>query len=364
MSRLDAAPEILGLAEKFGVSAAAPVAGILGFCRRRIDHWVAEAGGITGIDALESLLTQRLQMVLEEIRTDEDFDRLTEVYARGKKEFVFAGMRSKFDDADNLTYGALIQRRNANADSPDRFVAVIDCRGYKLTRRFFTRWHEIAHRLTTHADMPEPVYRSEHDPIERLMDEIAGHIGFYGPLFTPVFENAHSGKKLLTFETVKEVINAGFSKASFQATLNACTRNLPTPVIYIEAALSHKAAVKREIEDDSPRLFALEEPPPELRAVRAVANDAAKAEKFAIPQNMQVPESSVIRSLFEADGQRDATSREDLGNWSDSKGKRLDGRVVSVEARKVADRVIAIVQPMEPVRPKRQRPKVKSLFEE
>ena len=60
-------------------------------------------------------------------------------------------------------------------------MAVIDCRGGKLARRFFTRWHEIAHRLTTHADRgdEEPAYRSEHDPIERMMDEIAGHVGFY-----------------------------------------------------------------------------------------------------------------------------------------------------------------------------------------
>jgi hypothetical protein len=79
---------------------------------------------------------------------------------------------------------------------------------------------------------------------------------------------------------------------------------------------------------------------------------------------MRVPQASVIRSLFEADGERDASSREDLGGWSDSKGKRLEGRAVAVEARKVADRVIAIVQPVEPVRPKSERPKVKTLFEE
>ena len=77
-----------------------------------------------------------------------------------------------------------------------------------------------------------------------------------------------------------------------------------------------------------------------------------------------MPGPSAIRSLFEADGERDAASREDLGGWSDSKGKRLEGRAVAVEARKVADRVIAVVQPVEPVRPKPQRPKVKTLFEE
>ena len=33
-----------------------------------------------------------------------------------------------------------------------------------------------------------------------------------------------------------------------------------------------------------------------------MANEAAQAEKFVIPQNMRVPESSVIRLLFENDG--------------------------------------------------------------
>src|SRR5208337_4775857 len=150
--------------------------------------------------------------------------RIKQVYALGKREFVFATMRLKFDDPGNPTYGVLIRRSNAEADAPDRYVAVIDCRGRKLARRFFTRWHEIAHRLTTHADSGEPVYRSEHDPVGRLMDAIAGHIGFYGPLFEPVFVAAHSGKELLTFETVEAVVREGFPDASIQATLFACCR--------------------------------------------------------------------------------------------------------------------------------------------
>jgi hypothetical protein len=125
---------------------------------------------------------------------------------------------------------------------------------------------------------------------------------------------------------------------------------------------AHKAAVKRQIEDGSPRLFAFAGPPPELRAVRVAANEAAQAEGFVIPQNMRVPASSVIRSLFEGDGERDASSREDLGDWSDSKGKRLEGRAVAAESRKVADRVIAIVRPVGPVRQRPQRSPSGSLF--
>src|SRR5436190_1324707 len=138
MTRLDAAPEILKIAEELGVSAAAPVDGILEYCRHRIDGWVAEAGGVSNIEVLESLVTKKIQLVFEEIKNDDDWERLKEIYARQKKEFVFAGLRTKFDDDGNLTYGALVQRRNAGPSDPDRFVAVIDCRGFKLARRFFT----------------------------------------------------------------------------------------------------------------------------------------------------------------------------------------------------------------------------------
>jgi hypothetical protein len=366
MTRLDAAPEILALAAELGVDGAAPVDAILRHCRTRIDCWMGEARDVTTIAQLEALVTQRLQMVFEEIRSDADFARITDQYARAKKDPVFATMRFRFDDAENPTFGALVKRKNVADDASDRFVAVIDCRGGKLARRFFTRWHEIAHRLTTHADQggDEPAYHSEHDPLERLMDEIAGHVGFYGPFFEPVFREAHAGKTLLTFETMKAVLDGGFPEASFQATLNACAKRLPTPVIYLEAAIAYKKAVRKRVEDKSPRLFEEDEPPAgELRAVMVVANDAAHEEGFVIPTNMRVPEGSVIHRLFGDESARDGEGREDLSIW-ESKGKRQDRRAVAVEARRVADRVIAIVQPVEPVRQKAKRPEPKSLFAE
>jgi hypothetical protein len=344
MTRWDQAPEIADLAAELGVGSGAPLDGILAFCRRRIDAWVAESGGVNDIDALESLVTGRLQMTFEEIRTDEDWDRLTEVYARGKREIVFAGLRTKFDDDDNLAYGALVQRRNAGADDPDRFVAVIDCRGFKLARRFFTRWHEIAHRLTTHADMSEPVFRSEHDPIERLMDEIAGHVGFYEPIFDPAYTQSRQGKRHLSFGTVQGVIDVAFPTASFQATLFACSRRLPTPVLYLEAALAHKKEVRRRMA--TPSLFGDDPPPGELRAVKVIPNSAAQEDGFYIPTNMRVPVGSVIHNLFAAEPLTDADGQECLSQWG-SQGKTLPMRAVVVEGRKVGDRVIAIVQPLE-----------------
>jgi hypothetical protein len=360
MTRWAQAPEIFSLAEELGVGSAAPVNSILEYCHLRIDAWVAETGGIPDIDALESLVTQKLQMVFEEIRTDDDWERLKEVYARGKKEFVFAAMRTKFDDDHNLTYGALVQRRNATTSDADRFVAVIDCRGNKLARRFFTRWHEIAHRLTTHADMPEPVYRSEHDPIERMMDEIAGHVGFYEPLFQPAFKQAVLGQPYLRFADIERIIGEAFPAASFQATLFACTRRMPTPVIYLEAALDHKKEVKRKLA--TPSLFDDDPPPGELRVVKVRANDAAFRDKFFIPEKMRVPAHSVIHSLFDADPVTDGNGEECLSQW-ESQGRSLGRRAVFVEARKVPDRVIAIVQPVHQKQHKAHHPH-NELFED
>ena len=56
------------------------------------------------------------------------------------------------------------------------------------------------------------------------------------PIFDPAFRQASEGKPHLTFDTVEAIIGRAFPAASFQATLFACARQLPTPVIYLEAA--------------------------------------------------------------------------------------------------------------------------------
>ena len=360
MSRLAEEPDIINLANVLGLDDAAdPMLAILDSCRKRIDRWATEAGGITSIDRLERLVARKLQIVFEEIRTEEDFDRIKAKYATGKWDGIFASMRMRFEDEKNPTYGALVCRKNVDDDAPDRYVAVIDCRGDKFFRRFFTRWHEIAHRLTTHADLDEPVFRSEHDPVEKMMDEIAAHVGFYEPIFVPAFRAAFEGKLLLTFDTVEAIISGSFPTASFQATLFVCARRLTTPVVYLEATLAHKKEVKRRLQ--TPSLFGDEPPPGELRAVKVIPNTAARQERFSIPTMMRVPAESVIYRLFGADPQTDGDGAENLSQWK-SNGKTLERRAVVVEGRKVSDRVIAIVQPVEALNENRARIQGQPLF--
>lgn len=285
-------------------------------------------------------------MVFEEIREDEDFDRIKQVYAVGKRDFVFATMRQRFNDPENPTYGALVRRRNAAADDPDRYVAVIDCRGDKLARRFFTRWHELAHRLTTVASPDEPVYRSEHDPIERMMDRIASHIGFYEPLFGPAYGREVRDGEMLSFEAVENIRLQAFPEASFQSTLFACHRRLTTPVVYIEAEERHKAEVEREIKRGVQWLFEEAAPEAQLRAALVLPNAVAQKSNLFIAPRMRIPPSSVIHRLFHNPFDLEDAGRENLNSWEHSGGKRLADQEVWVEAKKVKDRVIAIVQPL------------------
>ena len=245
MIRPGASPEVYQLANSLGIESTDPAVGIVVHCRRLVDSWVTQAGGlgpggIADIAAFETLITKKLSMVVEEIRSEDDFARLTDHYARQKGDYVFAGLRARFDDLENPAFGVLIQRNGARDDAPDQYVAVIDARtefsDEKFARRYFTKWHEIAHRMTTHCFPADPIFRSDEDPIETLMDAIASELAFYEPFLGPALQEVLSNANWITFEMIESIIERVFPEASFQATLFATMRVLPTPMVYLELA--------------------------------------------------------------------------------------------------------------------------------
>ncbi len=343
MTKLDDEPDVVGLSERLAVRAPdGPVAAIVAFCNEKVDRWVTEEPGALDIASVEALVARRLQLVVEEIWSDADFERLKAKYIP-KREFVFAALQMQFDDS---TFGLLIRRKNATLDDPDRYVALIDCRGDKAARRFFSRWHEIAHRMTNTDDAEQPVKRSTHDPLERVMDRIAGHVGFYEPILSPALARLMDGSKCLTFDVVETLRKQCFPEASFQATLSACNRTVSIPVIYIEATLAYKADDRREINSGGRWLFDDLRPEAKLRAVEVIGNTPAQRMNFYIAPNMRIPETSIIHRLYCDENLGQTCSRENLKEWTFSDGKRLEDRMVHIEVRRVKDRVLAIIQPV------------------
>jgi hypothetical protein len=96
--------------------------------------------------------------------------------------------------------------------------------------------------------------------------------------------------------------------------------------------------------------------------VKVIPNPAAQEDGFFIPTNMRVPAASVIRRLFDGEPLADGDGLECLSQW-ESQGKSLERRAVAVAGRKVADRVIAVVQPVGE-RPRAGRREPEALFSE
>ena len=254
MSRLDREPDVVALARELGLRGN-PIEAVIRFCEERIGCWAADSGGVESVTTLEQVVADRLQLTFEDVCSDDDLTRITAKYV-GQGEYVFATLRNELDAA---TFGLTIKRKHRRAESGGRYVAVIDCRGEKGARRFFTRWHEIAHLLVLEKELDAPVRRSTHDPIERLMDEIAGRVGFYEPLFGPIFAREYK-RAPLQFKTVEAIRIAYCDRASFQATLFACHRRVTTPLVYVEAEVKYKADEERRLRSRQ-RSFLQDDPP-------------------------------------------------------------------------------------------------------
>ena len=329
MIALNQERDVIDLANRLGLTGS-PVEGIINLCQKQIDKWVIEAGGVDSIDELELLVASKLNLVIEEIHDEADLQELKRRYVQ-MGEPIFAHIVE--NDLTHDTFGTMVRLKNKTN------VAVIDCRDDKGARRFFTRWHEIAH-LLVEPDCEQQVFRSSDEPLERLMDQIAGHVGFYHSIFAPLFESHMSQHRNLTFETVESIRQAFCPYASFQSTLFACHRRLPNPLLYIEARMGYTAEERRGL--NQMRMF--DEPEMKLRIQLVIPNKPASDMQLTVRNNMRVPETSIVYRAFE-DKLSDVIGEENLKTWTFSKGGHLLDCDVLIQARRIDDLVMATIQP-------------------
>jgi hypothetical protein len=326
-----------------------PVDNILDFCHQRIRGWLRGRRGLPTIPELEAIVCEKLHLVIEEFHTDEELNEIIKRYV-AVGEFGFAALATDFDDK---TFATLLERTHATRHSKDRYVAVVDCREAKGARRFFTRWHEIAHVLTIYRQLELPLHRSrgEDTAMERLMDKIAGDIGFFEPVLRPVLNNAIVNGNGLTFDTIEEVRQGFCPQASFQSTLKACVARVGTPIVYVEASLALK---KRErLKSRQIEFLPREKPKEKLRAVIIVPNASAHG-VIEIHRNMEVPPTSIIYRTFFGDPElgdvNELMGPENLADWKHSDGKSLAEMKLIVHARRFRGGVYAMIRPLEPGR--------------
>jgi hypothetical protein len=340
MTQLRTSPQIHKLARDLGIKIKKnddPVTAVLQYCERRVKSMM---GGVTDCGTLSQMLdwiANKVGTSFEIISSDEDLERIKQKYL-AQREKAFVRLEDEFSDE---VFGVTFKLLHCESWEP-QYVSIIDCRGEKAARGYFTKWHEIAHLLTQTEQM-RLVFRRTHssanggDPEERLMDVIAGRFGFYPPF-------VHSFiKEEISFEAIEDLRIQLCPEASQQSSLINFAKCWNAPCILLRAEMGLRKGEEAKLSQGG--FYFADGPQYVLRAVHVSPNDLARDSKFAIYENMRVPEKSVIHRVFN-DELLYAEAEEDLSWWESSSGRSLIANRIKVKARWWMQGVEALIIPI------------------
>lgn len=327
MSQLRTSPQTHKLACDLGIKLKKdddPVSAILKYCERRVK---AMMEGVTDCATLSQMLdwiANKVGTSFEVINSDDDLQRIKQKYL-AQRETAFVQLEDEFYGE---VFGVTFKLQHCESWEP-QYVSIIDCRGDKAARGYFTKWHEIAH-LLTQTEQLRLVFRRTHssvnhgDPEERLMDVIAGRFGFYPPFVRGFI------KEEISFEAIENLRAQLCPEASQQSSLINFTKCWNSPCILLRAELGLRKGEEAQLNQGG--FYFADAPQHVLRAVHVSPNDLARESGFAIYENMRVPEQSVIQRVFTGELLYDE-AEEDLFWWESSSGGRLKERRIRVKAR-------------------------------
>ena len=329
----------LGLKRKWNAERA-----IRNYCLRKVRGIISAFGEITDLNQLLAVVSSHLQLNFEEVH-DDDLSEITQKYVE-KGELIFGNLHKELDDE---TDGVLIRLNSAKAWEP-KFVAVINCRGNKIYRAYFSKWHEIGHLLTTPPTQMTFQFRRtpafKKAPEEQIVDRVAGDLAFYENIFYPALESEIADDNRLTFSAVERLKMTVCDGASREATLRAAIRQVLAPQLLVIAGMGYKKDEERLLHSKQMGLFADKDLKiePKLRALEVLSSQVAIDAGLHMHKNMRVPERSIIFKAYEDLTSSDQTYEEceNLSWWEHSRG-RLNAAKVIVEAKKSGDKVFALV---------------------
>ncbi len=337
-SRLDRSAKIWTLARDLGlkIKDEKPADAIRQFCEKRVATIIHDFSGCGTLSELLDMVSVRLGTTFEVVRTDQQLVGLREKFLK-KGESAFANIE---DELYGDVFGITIRRRKQE-EWEREFVSVIDCRGDKAPREYFTKWHEVAHLLCL-TDQLRLMFRRTHverhskDPEESMMDVIAGHLGFLPALIEP------HAKGEISFEKIDSLRERLCPDASRESAVTGIVQAWPSPVILIRAEPAVRMAEARQAKQMG--FGFASEPVPVLRAVTVIQNGQARRARFRIHPRMRVPESSILHAVF--DGQLAITEAdENLDSWGSSDGKNLPSMRIRVKARPTWQSVEGLIMP-------------------
>lgn len=334
--RLRDSDKIWKLAKDLGIKPSDnPVSDILEYCEKKVTKFLKGAKCPT-LQDLMNWVAGQLGTSFEEIHSEYDLKEIKSKHIRaGEKGFALLETWLT-DDVCGIT----IKRTTAEEWEP-QYVSIIDCRGGKRKKAYYTKWHELAHLLILTDQMRLCYMRTLHlpdkDPEEVLVDVIAGKFGFYSPLIQS------QACKNISFDEIERLRDSLCPDASYQATLIGFVNAWPEPCVLLLCRLGLKTGQKAALTNLS--FSFVDVPTPELRAVNVTSSQAAKDTGLLVYKNMRVPKNSIIHSIHGNESDY-GKAYEDLSWWETSDGTSLNARKVQVQSKRVGTDVYALITPV------------------
>jgi len=324
--RLDNHRTVIHLAGQLGVDARDPVTGILAFCDRQIRRFLEQFPDCETLTDLLQISAQQCGTRFELIDSSKSLDSIVAKYA-ARNEQAFAVIEKEF------MRGVLGITLRLKAAQPWElpFVSIIDLRGDRRRRSYFTKWHEIAHLLLLGDSQKTEFHRTHYigattDAEEALVDLVAGRCAFHPTLISPHATSA------ISFHEIDRLRMRLCPESSKQAALLGFTAAWPTACILLECRLAAASSGNATYH-------------PLLRATSVTVNDAARSIGVSFPTLVSVPPQSVISHVFGRTGKA-GQAVENLSWWLSSRGDNLASRQVRVEALARKGAVDALLIPI------------------
>ena len=318
---------------------------IIEHCLTRLQAWVAVHGTPRTLSELANEFAASLDLRITEVRTEDDIDAVLEEVAPVQKA-VIGDLKTEFGgDTDAITV------RRLDPKPWDReYWAIINCQGWHEFRRYFSKWHEIVHRLLDGQQLAFAFRRTREnrpEPAESLVDRVAATLAFYPDMFEPVVRAEYTNEGRLTFGVIDTVRERIAPDASREATANACLRHVPSPVWFLQCRMGLRASEERRWY--SPQMSFLPEESPEAKLRIRNGSPSPSADDLGIRfhPNMRVPESSIVTLGFNDAWGEPKVGTEALEAWETSTGGPIGYGKIHLEAmRSVNGEVWAIAQLM------------------
>lgn len=323
-------------AQRLGLPSHGPTAdaAIVEYCHREVSQLTARHGLPKTMGELLERVASCLDVEFVEVHSDDDIARLLKRIPPAVEPMMARVAAELDDDTDGITI-----RRLSPQKWERQYLAVIDCRGRHRARRYFTKWHELSHRLIDGEQLTLAFRRTpsdRKDPGEVLVDRVAGEIAFFSEIVSP---HAHDclSELGLTFESVDALRQSVAPEASRQSTALALVRYARFPAWYVNCTNSLKVSEARAVlaGKNTGKLV------PKLRATQVFPNAKAARCGVRIHRWMRVPETGLVTLAHESG--MDQLGIERMEEWETSSGGPIGYGQLLVDTHVVGDEVLALV---------------------